>query len=303
MAIGSIIGIAQTIGSLLNAFGLRALPEFFAKFFGGSGGGAPNDAPKQGPVDLRDEHRMLLTMALARKDEIDGLSHDQRRKAGNVLQNMFQLLLEANRNGARDKFRNILAYSATTKVTRGPTGEKVNGKDVTEEIRRDIPEDGLMITLLCYVLSIDTKGGSDPKLVISQLDTLGILDNNRDNLSQKARKIPEQFTQAYRQIAVPTAREIVEARLSKAELAKMEQDNPSLESLYVTYDALPPTQAEEKKQAAECYLDALHAAFVAVLETRKSTPRKPWFWRITGPCLVVIILFLWFILNRISQYY
>lgn len=246
--------------------------------------GGQNMNPVDGDKNLQDEQRTLLALCEIYAPQIQALSSDEVGRAAETLTLIFERLTSAGRPGAIEKLRQIVAFSGTTKTTRRPTGEKIDGKDVLEETKRVIPEDGKSIILGLHVMAT-ASGARDIDLVLNRLDNMGILINSRDSLSVQGKKLSDwtkKSIEALQGSNVPVADAVVKARLTETEYALIET-NLGLQQLRTAWEAIPADQINAKEASATAYLDQLHTAFTEVLAKRDQ--KRP-----TKKIVIVIIL-------------
>lgn len=221
--------------------------------------------PTEGEKSLQDEQRALLAMcALC---DVQMPSVDRTAAMGTLIE-IFESLNNAGRTGAVEKLRKILAFSGTASVTRRPTGEQINGKDVVEETRSTIPTDGVTIILGLHLMRI---GNTPPNVecVIRQLDQMGILTNTKDQLAAQGKKIFEKAQAAVLGTNIAAIEAIVQVRLSTTQYQSLMTD-PELQRLRAAWEAVSDDTPQDKEVAALAYADCLHAYFIQIQDAAKA---------------------------------
>lgn len=268
----------RTLWGLAEAFGLASHVSswirlnFLSKFLGGGSlatqpsGGEQMATPKEGDQTLLDEQRTLLAMVCIWDDQIQTVNKDD---AMGTLREIFSKLTNAGRSGAVAKLRQIIAFSSTASITRRPTGEKINGKDVVEETRRAIPEDGAKIILGLHLMRGQSQGTQqDVEFVIQQLDQMGILTNTKDQIADQGKKFSQKAQSALQGTNVTIIEAIVKTRLNTTQYQAI-MANPELKKLRATWEAVPDNAPTNKESAATAYADELHRVVMPILTDAK----------------------------------
>jgi hypothetical protein len=274
--LGSFLSIAEGAGvmaDISNWFKLKFISGFFNK-----GAKAPeSEVAELGEKDLKDEHTFLLA-AFSSIDVSVALGQTH----FDSLNRIFDQLVAEKKPGAIEKLRKIIAFATTTRTIKRPTGEKVNNKDVIEEIKSTVNEDGKRIILGLHELGDDA---------LKNLNRWGILKNARDGITEKAKTIPgllakgKELAEQYAN-SVPMAEAILKERLTKDEAIRLARNPPPiLIQLRNEWDALPDGQVAKTAKAKE-YIAELAKVFKEIREARKNTA----LWVILGVIVTVIIL-------------
>lgn len=222
--------------------------------------------PKEGDQTLLDEQRALLAMGCIWDNQMQTVN---KKDAMGTLQEIFDNLTNAGRSGAVAKLRQIIAFSSTASVTRRPTGEKINGKDVVEETRRAIPEDGAKIILVLHLMRGQGQGTQqNVESVIQQLDQMGILTNTKDQIADQGKKFSQKAQSALRGTNVNIIEAIVKARLNPAQYQAI-MANLELKKLRAAWEAVPDNAPTDKESAATAYVDKLHKVVMPILTVAK----------------------------------
>ncbi|MFZ1720156.1 MAG: hypothetical protein WAU28_02275 [Candidatus Moraniibacteriota bacterium] len=273
--LSSLFNVAEGVGvaaDISNWLKLKFLTGFLGKKTPASEGGTT----ELGEKDLKDEHTFLL----AAFSSID-VSVALERPHFDSLNAIFKNLTDAKRFGAVEKLRKIIAFATTTRTIKRPTGEKVNNKDVIEEIKSTVNEDGKRIILGLHELGADA---------LANLDRWGILKNARDGITEKAKAIPgilakgKELAEQYAN-SVPMAEAVVKERLTKDELIHLVQDFPELKRIKIEWNALPDGNPAKVAKAKE-YIAELAKVFKEIRKKRKNTA----LWVILGVIVTAIIL-------------
>lgn len=279
--LSSLFSVAEGVGvvaDISNWLKLKFLTSFFSK--GAKAPAGEEGATEIGEKDLKDEHTFLLA-AFSSIDVSVALGQPHFI----ALNAIFQKLKDDNRPGAIEKLRKIIAFATTTRTIKRPTGEKVNGKDVIEEIKSTINEDGKRIILGLHSLDTDA---------LDNLDRWGILKNARDGITEKAKAIPgflakaKELAEQYAN-SVPMAEAILKERLTKDEAIRLARNPPPrLIQLRNEWHALPDGQAAKTAKAKE-YIAELAKVFKEIREERKNTTLRVFGGIIVGGIVILAI--------------
>lgn len=254
------------------------------------------NTPPVGEKHLQDEHRALLVMCLLYGERLKSVDP---KAASKTVQSIFRHLTSTGRTGAVEKLRMILAYSGTANLTRRPTGEKVDGKDVVEETRRTIPEDGVTIILGLHLMFTDCKP-RNVAAVIQQLDSMGILANAKDQVAEQGKKLAQRVQAALQGTSITSIEAILKARLTNPQYQALMID-PGLQILRTAWETVPDTSADEKEAAALVYADGLYKAFEQILAARrKKTPFFPAKWSVIWLIVLVICVLTGFLCSLVG---
>jgi hypothetical protein len=296
----------RTLWGLLEGFGFAAdisnwiKLKFLSRVSRGGtqplGGEAMTASPAEGEKNLQDEQRALLALCTIWEDQMRAVD---REAATQTLLDIFDGLTKAGRIGAIEKLRKILAFSSTANITRRPTGEKIDGKDVVDETRRTIPEDGVKIILGLHIMRVQGTR-QDIGLVIQRLDQMGILTNTRDQVTEQGKKFSEKAQAALQGSNVVAIETILKARLN-ADQYETIMANPELQGLRAAWEMVPNTNADEKKAVALVYADGLHKALEQILAARRGkTPFFPAKWSVIWLIVLVICVLTGFLYSLVG---
>ncbi len=295
----------RALWGLLEGFGFAAdisnwiKLKFLSRVFkGGSqpSGGETMNNPAEGEKNLQDEQRALLALCFLFGDQLTSVSNEDAFK---TIQEIFDHLTTAGRIGAVEKLRKILAFSGTASLTRRPTGEKIDGKDAVEETRRTIPEDGVKIILGLHIMKVQ-GAQQDVRLVIQQLDQMGILANTRDQVAEQGKKFSKKAQAALQGSNVVAIEAIMKARLNTAQYRTI-MINPELQRFRTAWETVPDTSADEKEAAALVYADGLYKVLEQILAARrKKTPFFPAKWSVIWLIVLVICVLTGFLYSWVG---